>query len=215
MSTMRRYLRTWLPSAIVDPTRELYTLPAGARGGWWQARVHRFRRAEEELLPAHLAPPVKLLTVCYGNIYRSPLAEALLKQEASARRWSDVTVRSAGLVQREGRPSPADALEAARELGVTLESHASTRLTRTLVDEASLVIVMDRYHEALLLQAYPHVLPRLVELWRFVVPHSAGEDVLQDPYGRGSAAVRECYRRIAGATHGLASALQTRFSRAD
>jgi protein-tyrosine phosphatase len=201
---MRRVIRHALPPALVDAVRDLRALPSEARGAWWRTRWLHHGKGELELLPAVLTPPITLVTLCYGNIYRSPFAAALLEQEAAARQWKHVTVVSAGFVEREGRRSPDDARMVAQEFGVSLDAHASARFSRRLADMSSLLLVMDRRHEALLLHEHPHLVDRVVPLWRFGVPRSAPDIVLHDPYGNGIEAVRDCFGRIAVAVRALA-----------
>lgn len=210
MTTWRDSLKRVLPPLAVDALRDLRALPRDARAAWWRASLHHWRQADAELLPTALAAPLEIITLCYGNIYRSPVAEVALRREAERRHWVGVTVSSAGFVPREGRPSPDDARQAAEELGLRLADHRSTRLTRARADHAALLIVTDRQHEALLLREHPHVLHKVVPLWRFGRASGAAEEVLHDPYGRGIDEVRRCYQRIARGTEALADALEPR-----
>lgn len=213
MTALRERLKRSLPPLLVDALRDLRALPRDARGAWWRATWHHLWQADARLLPATLDRPVDIVTLCYGNIYRSPLVAALLVREAERRGWSGVTISSAGFVQREGRSSPDDAVTVARELGISLETHASSRLTRARADAASLLLVMDRQHEALLLREHPQVLTKLVPLWRFGRLPGTREEVLHDPYGQGIDAVRACYQRIVRSTAALADALEARLQR--
>ncbi len=210
MSALRNVLKRLLPPLAVDALRDLRVLPRGARRAWWRAALHHRRQRDDQLLPPRLRPPLEIVTLCYGNIYRSPVAAALLAREAERRGWRDVSISSAGFVAREGRPSPDDAREAARTLGVSLDAHRSSRLTRERAQAASILVVMDRQHEALLLREHPEVLSSVVPLWRFGVAPGAREEVLHDPYGRGADAVRSCYARIDAAVTELADALDAR-----
>lgn len=214
MSSWRGWLKGALPPLLVDTIRDLRVLPRDARAAWWRATRHHLQQRDDALLPPELRAPLEIVTLCYGNIYRSPVAAALLVREANRRGWRDVSISSAGFVQREGRPSPDDARAAARELGLTLDGHASSRLTRARADAASLLLVMDRQHEALLLREHPHVLGKVVPLWRFGRAPGAPEEVLHDPYGHGLDAVRACYQRIARSTEALAEALEARMANA-
>jgi protein-tyrosine phosphatase len=209
---MRAWLKGSLPPLLVDAVRDLRVLPRDARASWWRAARHHLRQRDNELLPSGLVPPLEIVTLCYGNIYRSPVAAAALAREAARRGWNGVTISSAGFVQREGRPSPEDARAVARELGLSLAAHTSSRLTRERADAASLLLVMDRQHEALLLREHPHVLDKIVPLWRLGAAPGSREEVLHDPYGRGIDAVRTCYQRIQRSTEALADALDARLA---
>jgi protein-tyrosine-phosphatase len=210
MNPLRTWLKGALPPLAQDAFRDLRVLPRGARRQWWRAAWHHWRQAPGELLPAQLSLPLEIVALCYGNIYRSPFAAALLEREVARRGWQGVHVSSAGFVRREGRASPENACTIAREFDISLEAHASSCLTRERAESAALLLVMDRQHEALLLREHPHVLPKVVPLWRFGTAPGAREEVLHDPYGHGIDTVRTCYQRIARGVESLADALVTR-----
>lgn len=210
MIRLRRWIERALPPLVLEAIRDLRALPPDARCAWWRAFRHHRRQRDRDLIPSGLTPPLEIVALCYGNIYRSPVAAALLRREAERRGWRSVSVSSAGFVPRAGRPSPDDARSVARELGVSLDAHTSSLLTRAQADAASLLLVMDRQHEALLLTEYPQVLAKVVPLWRFGVAAGAREEVLHDPYGRGIDFTRTCYRRIAVSVMAFAEALEDR-----
>lgn len=82
---------------------------------------------------------ITVVTVCRGNIHRSPVAAAALRRLLDPEQF---VVRSAGLSFAEGRPCPRDLLQAAREHGLDLASHRSAAITAT--DPADLLLPMTR-----------------------------------------------------------------------
>lgn len=78
------------------------------------------------------------------------MAEALLRHHLAAtgahRGLVDLTVASAGTLGWNGAPATPHVHEVLAELGVTLEGHASRKLTRSMVDDASLIVPMTRMH---------------------------------------------------------------------
>jgi protein-tyrosine phosphatase len=87
---------------------------------------------------------MKILLVCLGNICRSPLAEAVLRQELEAAGVGDrVTVDSAGTGDWNlGKPPDPRMVAAAGAAGVMLDGTARQITQQDLV-EADLVLVMD------------------------------------------------------------------------
>lgn len=139
------HLSSSLLSFLPEPLRAVARLPrramAGLRNGW-DRRLHarRHRRVCESVLTR--LPAREILFVCLGNICRSPYAERCLRRRLEAADLgARVDVRSVGFIS-PGRPSPAHALEAARERGIDLSDHRSTVLTNGVLQSADLVFVM-------------------------------------------------------------------------
>lgn len=87
-----------------------------------------------------------ILFVCTGNTCRSPLAEAIARDEVAKRGWRHVTVASAGVAARPGDGASEHSVTVARRHGVDLAGHRSQPLTHDLVSWADLVLVMSRSH---------------------------------------------------------------------
>lgn len=83
-----------------------------------------------------------MLFVCEGNICRSPYAAATLDRQV-LRLGGHILSSSAGFFE-SGRPSPEEAVEAARSRGVELSLHTSRALSADVVNEAHVVLVMER-----------------------------------------------------------------------
>lgn len=82
-----------------------------------------------------------ILVVCTGNICRSPIGERLLRQLLPGRQ-----VTSAGLFGLEGRPADASAQALALRHGLSLEGHVARRVTRSLLQQSDLILVMEPEH---------------------------------------------------------------------
>lgn len=82
-----------------------------------------------------------ILVVCTGNICRSPIGERLLRQQLPGKQ-----VNSAGILGLEGHPADAAAQAVARRHGVSLEGHIARKVTRNLLQQADLILVMGPEH---------------------------------------------------------------------
>ena len=133
---------------------------------------------------------MKIVFVCYGNICRSPLAEALFRR-AVARHPSlaDVECASAGVAALEGNRATALACEVAAEIGIDLSAHRARTLRERLGGD--LVLAMDR--ESLSI-ARECGLPAPVELLGDYAGTGASID---DPYGGTRDEYRRCLDQIA------------------
>ncbi len=85
-----------------------------------------------------------VLTVCSGNIARSPLMALLLAD----RLGPAVEVSSAGTIAIAGEPMTDEAQAVARRLGVDGSHHRSRPLSNDLIAGADLVLVATREHRA-------------------------------------------------------------------
>lgn len=118
-----------------------------------------------------------LLTVCIGNICRSPMAEVLLRAHLAARGRPGAVVQSAGLAALVGRPADPIAQALLAERGLDLSQHRARQLTSSLVTASDLVLVMDEEQQRAVEQLCPPARGRVQRLGRF------GRFDVPDPYG--------------------------------
>lgn len=97
-------------------------------------------------------PRIEILTVCTGNICRSPLAQYILQRDLD-QRGVPADVTSAGLL-REGIPAADEVVELLDARGLDARSHRSRTISPDVLRSADLVIGMAREHvrEVVLLQ---------------------------------------------------------------
>ncbi|MFU8945395.1 low molecular weight phosphatase family protein [Mycetocola zhadangensis] len=98
--------------------------------------------------------PFSILTVCSGNICRSPIAEQMLR--AGLRAYDAVTVTSAGTVGLVGERMDERALNLAQSFGVTdAAKHVARELSEQQIRDADVVFAMSREHRRAIVQLYP------------------------------------------------------------
>jgi protein-tyrosine phosphatase len=144
--------------------------------------------------------------VCFGNIMRSPMAEALFRREAESAHLEPLQVTSAGVHAIPGSEAHPWALAASAEMGVPLTDHRSRLLTAEMVDAADAVFAMDFQNLAELLAFYPESR----EKFRMLAPY-AGNDThsreIPDPYLGNLDTTRGCYTVLEACIRGLAREL--------
>lgn len=134
-----------------------------------------------------------ILTVCTGNICRSPVAELLLTRGLAD--LPDVVITSAGTGALVGAGIPDPALRLLRADGVDGRGHTSQQLTSDMIREADLVLAMAREHRRAAVELVPAATRRTFTVREFARVSEAlsreaapatGED---DPSERMRAAV--------------------------
>jgi protein-tyrosine phosphatase len=135
----------------------------------------------------------RVLVVCTGNTCRSPMVAGALRRQLGAD--SDrVLVESAGTSAWEGQPATDPTLRIAGRDGVDLAEHRSRRLTRAMVRDADLVLVMEPSHlSAVLALGADPARAHVISEW----PAPGEPDLpLSDPYGGSAEAYEECWQRV-------------------
>lgn len=105
-----------------------------------------------------------ILTVCTGNICRSPLARAFLEQEFSGLPFD---VDSAGVRTENGLGPPPETLKVAEKYGISLERHASKQVQISQLRNSGLILSLDRTHRKALIELAPFSSRRLFTLSEF------------------------------------------------
>lgn len=91
-----------------------------------------------------------ILTVCIGNICRSPVAEAMLKAALPEK-----NIWSAGIAALEGHAADKTAQEIALQHGLDISAHRAQQLSSYMCTQADLILVMETSHKQELEQKYP------------------------------------------------------------
>jgi protein-tyrosine phosphatase len=139
-------------------------------------------------------PRPVVLTVCLGNICRSPTAEAALR-EAAAEAGMDLEVRSAGTGDwHVGGPPDARMRTAAAEVGLELTGVAA-QVDADALRGADLVLAMDRSNLAALERlALLADVATPIHLFREFDPEADGQLEVPDPYYGGPEGFAEVVR---------------------
>jgi len=145
------------------------------------------------------------LFVCFGNIMRSPMCEALMKRALRSVQV-DVRVQSAGLNATPGTPAHPWSVAAARELGLDLSQHRARPLSPEMLDQADAIFAMDYRNQVELLCRYPALKDKV-----FMLSAYAGEGYrpieIRDPFFGNQAETRQCYAILQRCVDNLVAAV--------
>lgn len=142
---------------------------------------------------------VNILFVCSGNTCRSPMAEALCRQEIAKGQGCSVDeladrgiyVRSAGASSFGGGPASGGAVQAVKELGANLDDHHAQSLDQVLINSADHIFCMTSGH----VEAVKSLVPDVGDKVQLLIE---GRDV-NDPFGGSAEEYQRCAQQISAA----------------
>ncbi len=117
----------------------------------------------------------RILVLCVGNVCRSPMAEAVLRQ-ALLDRDREVDVRSAGIGALVGHPADDNVRLLMERRGIDVSGHRAIQVNRDMLRWADLVLVMEDMHRSALRQREPSAAGKV-----FLLGHWIGVQI-PDPY---------------------------------
>ena len=139
------------------------------------------------------------LMVCEANICRSPLAQAIL-----ASLCPELRVDSAGLSARDKDTADAIYVEMARDANLDLTRHQSKRVTRDLLNESDLILIMTPEQKGRLTQRYPESSGRVMLLGHWMNDRTT----ISDPHKKSREAYQQVFDQIRAACNGWAEKIR-------
>jgi protein-tyrosine phosphatase len=131
-----------------------------------------------------------ILTVCTGNLCRSPVLERLLRL-GFAQHWAAaleaLPIGSAGTHAMVGHPIPAPLMTRLARVGGDVSTYASRQLVPDLIADAELVIALTRAHRAAVVELHPRAVRTtftLRELARLAAALPPGDTAPLEPRDR-------------------------------
>ena len=158
--------------------------------------------AERQRIQHALTSAHRILFVCYGNINRSALAEALATHETAEQ---NIEFRSAGFHPVEGRPADSTMQQIAASRGIDLSSSSSTILDADLAGWADVIFVMETGHLERIEQL-SSTLRGKTFLLGSLTP-ADGDPEIDDPFGKPVDAYERCFTRVEASVQAITISL--------
>ena len=129
--------------------------------------ARRLERVSLLQLPEPAPAQVRILTVCTGNICRSPVAERLLQAGLDQAVPGGFVVTSAGTRALVGEPIQPPSADIVRTFGGNAEGFAARQLTSKILRGVDLVLTMTSGHRGEVLQLDASLLKRTFTIREF------------------------------------------------
>lgn len=195
MRYFKEILKKRLPESLLSEIREYRKNPRNERATYLRLRIWNglgFRAMGRLRVPSASR---SLLFVCFGNIIRSPMCEALVKRALAGQPRSDITVTSAGIHAIPGRQAHPWAISAASEMGIDLSHHEARLLTAEMVAHADAILAMDCRNVVELVSQFPSAKRKVYMLGAYAENGRRSVEI-EDPYYGHEAGTRQCYETL-------------------
>ncbi|EMQ99555.1 arsenate reductase/protein-tyrosine-phosphatase family protein [Paeniglutamicibacter gangotriensis] len=136
---------------------------------------------------------IRILTVCTGNICRSPYAELFLQSELNRLSPRSFDIQSAGTHALAGHQMDDRASNKLRDIGISADGFSARQLTSDMASEVDLVLALTDAHRSQIVQLSPKLLKRTYTIREFaaVLVELMANSSVSFPSGNRPAAVLE------------------------
>lgn len=141
---------------------------------------------------------MKIMFICTGNICRSAMAEAMMKEMLAKKQKENIEVYSAGIYAGTGDVPTQTAVEVMKEsYGIDLSHHRATNIKESQIEKMDLILCATISHKIEILQDYPQLQNKVYTLKEYAGLAREGRNFdISDPWGYDKKVYENCAKEI-------------------
>ena len=141
---------------------------------------------------------IKIMYICTGNICRSAMADAMMKEEIKNRDLQNkIEVYSCGTFAEDGDYASYNAIETMEYYGVDLRLHRATNIRSSKIEEMDIILCATKEHKKFVSQLYPQIVSKVFTMKEYAKSGKDENDLdIQDPWGYGMTTFLNCAKEI-------------------
>lgn len=136
---------------------------------------------------------MKIMFICTGNICRSAMAHAMLKEKAKEQK-KNIEVYSCGLFAQNGDIPTYEAIQTMKEYNIDLSSHRATNIKNSNIKDMDVILCATTNHKNGVISMYPE-LKNIVYTMKEYVGEKNDRDI-KDPWGYSIETYKRCALEI-------------------
>ncbi len=138
---------------------------------------------------------MKIMFICTGNICRSAMAHAMLKQKAKEKN-KKIDVYSCGVFARNGEKSTEEAIQVLKTIyNIDLTQHRATYIEDSQIKQMDVILCATTAHKKNVLNMYPQLEGKVFTMKEYANYPKNNQDI-KDPWGCSYEIYEKCAKEI-------------------
>ncbi len=139
---------------------------------------------------------MKIMFICTGNICRSAMAEAMLKDMLKEQK--NIEVYSSGIYADTGDIPTQHAVEVMKEnYNIDLTKHRATHIKESQIEKMDIILCATLSHKVIVQQLYPELSNKIYTIKEYAgLAKEKNNYDISDPWGYSKAVYQECAKEI-------------------
>ena len=137
---------------------------------------------------------MKVMFVCTGNICRSAMAEAMMKNMVKKEN-KNIDIYSCGIFAEDGWNATDNAVEVMKEHNIDLSKHRATNIRSSNIKNMDIILCATTSHKNNVINMYPDLVDKTYTIKEYAGYPKNDLDI-NDPWGYDLSTYRACARKI-------------------